>query len=71
MLEQGEVYCRCRVSTDYHRLLSTKRGIMSATSWFLQLGLLGQFSLAKEMCQESQEESRNPQDSRDQDDGED
>lgn len=67
-------------TTDYHSLLSTKKGIILATSWFLQLVLLNQFSLAKEMRQEESQEdsqedsqmiSRNPRDPQNQDNSED
>lgn len=43
-------------TTDYHTLLTTKKGVYAATKWFLKLGLLGQFSLAKEMDRENQED---------------
>lgn len=44
---------------DYHSLLSTEKEAKAATSWFLRLRLLNQFSLAKEMRQEDhQEESK-------------
>ena len=36
-------------TTDYYSLLSTKKGIKAATDWFLRLGLLKQFSLAREL----------------------
>lgn len=39
-------------TTDYHTLLSTKKGVQAVTKWFLRLGLLNQFSLAREMDQE-------------------
>ena len=34
---------------------STKKGVQAATKWFLHLGLLNQFSLAREMDQEAKE----------------
>ena len=42
-------------TTDYHTLLSTKKGVQVVTKWFLHLGLLNQFSLAREMDQEDME----------------
>lgn len=43
-------------TTDYDSLLSTKKGIKVATDWFLHLGLLKQFSLARELIQEDNQE---------------
>ena len=43
-------------TTDYHSLLSTKKGVKAATDWFLHLGLLKQFSLASEVIQEDSQE---------------
>ena len=54
-------------TTDYHTLLTTKKGVHVATKWFLKLGLLGQFSMAKEMDRENQEDQENPVDQGDQD----
>ena len=54
-------------TTDYHTLLTTQKGVYAATKWFLKLGLLGQFSLAKEMDRENQEDQENPVDQGDQD----
>lgn len=43
-------------TTDYYSLLLTKKGIKAATDWFLRLGLLKQFSLARELIQEDNQE---------------
>lgn len=40
-------------TTDFYTILSIKKGIRAATAWFLNTGILGQFSLAKEMSEES------------------
>lgn len=40
-------------TSDLYTLLSTRRGLKAATSWFLSRGVLRQFSLAKEMAMES------------------
>ena len=49
-------------TTDYHTLLSTKKGVQAATKWFLRLGLLNLFSLAREMDQEDQDCGQEDQD---------
>ena len=43
-------------TTDYRSLLSIKKGVKAATDWFLRLGLLKQFSLARELIQEDSQE---------------
>ena len=54
-------------TTDYRTLLTIEKGVQAATEWFLKLGLLGQFSLAKEIDRENQEDQENPVDQGDQD----
>ena len=40
-------------TSDFHTLLSTRRGLKAATAWFLNRGILEQFSLAREMAAEA------------------
>ena len=40
-------------TTDFPTLLSTKKGVQAVFAWFINTGILGQFSLAKEMRDES------------------
>ena len=39
---------------DYTLMTTTATGLWAATRWFLQAGVLGQFSIAKEMQEEDE-----------------
>ena len=38
-------------TSDFRSLLANERGLRAVTTWFLQQGILSQFSLAKEVWQ--------------------
>lgn len=45
-------------TSDFRKLLSTRKGLKAASSWFLDRGILSQFSLAREMAIEEASDER-------------
>jgi len=45
-------------TSDFRSLLANERGLRAVTMWFLQQGILSQFSLAKEVWQRQGQRGR-------------